>query len=125
MTCNEKTQWYDVTEDSTFVVMSRLKTSDDTYITQAEVNTVTVIVYDITDETDVTQVGDTTTPDVEDVIFDILQTDTRWSNNVDSVGYNFAHKVSVPDADKQYSIDVTFDLTNGDTFKRKFKVRSQ
>jgi hypothetical protein len=106
--------------DGTFVILARVVKKDNTNITQAATSSVRVDVYEL-DEDDRTAVDSTgaeittgaafDTPDKTVVIFDALQTDSRWTK--DSTGYDFAYAMILPDWDKQYEVRITITTTDG------------
>lgn len=54
-------------------------------------------------------------PSVADVVFNTLQTDSRWS--VDSTGYNVLVRVATPSESwgQHFDLHVTLSLASGDT----------
>lgn len=91
MTTNSQTKLrVSVYEDSSFVVLANVKGSDGDSVAQADVSTIVVSGGDLSGATPNTATY-TASLTVSDVVFNAMQTDSRWS--VDSVGYNFAHTV--------------------------------
>jgi hypothetical protein len=104
-----------------FVLMSRVVDKASTILTQADTESVRVEVYLIDGDTRtaIDQAGAAITdgsafasPAVSDVIFDGLQTDSRWS--IDGTGYNFAFAMELPIIDQLYEVRVTIATTAGD-----------
>jgi len=77
-----------VIEDSGLRWMARILGNDGDAIVQADIS---AIVYSVYNKADLTTATTTGTLTVSDVIFDTLQTDSRWGK--DSTGYNFAWNV--------------------------------
>ena len=97
-------------EDSGITCMARCQGGDASNITQATTSAITVAVFKNTSTT-ATYTASLT---VADVVFDALQTDSRWSQ--DATGYNFRYSViaSVFDAgDATYRVEFKFTPTSG------------
>ena len=100
-------------EDSGITCMARIQGGDASNITQATTSAITVAVFKNANTT-ATYTASLT---VADVIFDSLQTDSRWSK--DSTGYNFRYGViaSVFDSgDATYRVEFKFTPTSGSQY---------
>lgn len=109
---------------NTNVLMAHVVDADNADLTQAAVDTIHVNLYELDDDerTNVdlegVEIADDAadqyadSPDAADVVFDELQTDSRWTIN--STGYNFAYKVIAPQVDKVYEVRVAITTTDGD-----------
>ena len=79
-----------VFEDSGASLMSRMLGTDAAVVTQADITSIALNIFDVTDSANpVADGSNPVTVTVADVIFDTLQTDARWSK--DSTGYNFRY----------------------------------
>ncbi len=108
MSCEFKISSCTSFADSSIALMARIENIDDPYLSDvqvADITSITAQLYDVTDEDNRTAIGDEETLTVADVIFDELQTDSRWSK--DSEGYNFFHFVTVPEIDTTYEYRIT------------------
>lgn len=110
-----------VFEDSTFFLLARVLGTDGTAIQQADVNSITYKIFNLS--------VDSTTPDssgtltVGDSIFDTLQTDARW--DVDSVGYNFRWQILsnvLTNPNCTYQIEVIFTSGANENFPAVWEV---
>lgn len=117
---------------STVVLLARVTTTTAVNVVQADVTSVRVDVNEVTDANlipvdeegeEVTDGSAYQTPVVADVVFNTLQTDSRW--DVDSTGYNVAYKFTAPKRDKTYDVRVTLAMENGDTLVLPFEVISK
>ena len=114
-------------EDAGKTLMARVVGEDAAVLLQADVTAITVKEYE---QGDLATELNTDTPVVGNVIFDTLQTDDVWVDEVtglaiDTTGYNFKHIVPgawFPGANKIYIIEFLFDLVTGEDFFVKFKV---
>lgn len=103
-----------VYEGAGFRWMARITGGDGNNIAQADVSSIAFSVYDLADTSAASATG---TLAVASVVFDALQTDSRWT--VDSTGYNFAWDVAYTifaDGDTTYRLEVTFSPASGDPF---------
>lgn len=103
-----------VFEDSGFRWMARVTGSDGNDVQQSDIDSISYSVYDLGDTSSPTATG---TLDVLDVVFDTLQTDSRWSK--DSTGYNFGWNVPssvFAEGNKTYRIEVKFTPFDGEAF---------
>lgn len=109
-----------VWEDSGCSLMARILGVDGEYITQAGISTITYAVH----RTDTgAEVIASTSLTVANVVFDTLQTDSRW--HADSTGYNFrmdAPAASFPTGNVTYHVEVTFTPATGAVFHVVFAV---
>lgn len=114
----------EVIEDSPVVAMARLIGAGGSYVTQSQISSIQVKVFDLA--------GDLVTPTYTDAaisvassIFDTLQTtDLRWTK--DTTGYNFRHTVpaSALPTDSHYRIEYKFTPASGDAFFVLFEVQA-
>jgi len=107
-------------EDSGFSLMALLKGTDAENVEQADISSIAYSVYDLSSTGSSTDTGTLT---VASVIFDSLQTDSRWST--DAVGYNFRWDVPasiVADGAKSYRIEIAFTPASGEVFHAVFEV---
>lgn len=123
--------------DSTVVLLARVKKSDNTYLIQSDVTSVRVDLYDLTAGTGGTTIrtpvdatGTTIsdgsafdTPATTSVVYNALQTDSRWS--VDSTGYNVAYKITPPLIDHIYEARLTFALTDADHLVLAYQITAK
>jgi hypothetical protein len=96
----------------TAILMARLVDAQADEITQASLTSAsyTIFALEPNDPTSLTPVAghENAELDVEEVVFDSLQTDNGWT--VDEVGYNFRHEVDVsedeafPEAGRVYQV---------------------
>ena len=109
-------------EDGGVSLMARHRGNDGAYITRTSLNSISVKVFDKSDPSTTLQ---STTLNVSTVVFDTLQTDTRWTK--DSTGYNFRHDVPgswLESGNKTYRIEYKFDPVAGEDFFLVFEVRT-
>jgi hypothetical protein len=100
-------------EDAPAFIMARLVDSDGTYIVQSDVSSVEVKVFDRY-VSDTTPAYSATGITPASVIFNTLQTDSRWDK--DSIGYNFGHLLPVaafPNPTKDCRIEYKVILVSG------------
>src|SRR4051794_21337661 len=106
MSCSaKKTQI--VVAESTIVLLAQVVDSTDNYLIQSDVESIEVVINDMGGSTP-EQVGEADEPSVSDVVFDTLQTDSRWTQ--DSIGYNVAYKTAMPERDKQYEVRIKLNM---------------
>ena len=106
-------------EDTGITCMSRILGDDAAAITQATTSAITVAVFKNTSTT-ATYTASLT---VADVVFDSLQTDSRWSK--DSSGYNF--RTALPalvfdTGDATYTVEFKFTPTSGSQYFVIFEI---
>lgn len=109
-------------EDAGATLMARIVGQDGSNITQASLTAITCKVFDLNSATPDTAVS-TPSITIADVVFDTLQTDSRWS--FDTTGYNFRHSPSSANfsaGDHRYRIEYKFDPVSGDDFFVVFEV---
>lgn len=110
-----------VFEDGGATFLARVVGNNAANITQATINGITYKVFDLTEIPGKLITSGTLT--VSDVVFDTLQTDSRWTK--DSTGYNFRHNMppsAFPEGNRQYQVEYLFDPTSGEDFLVVFKV---
>ena len=109
-----------VFEDTGFSLMARIQGTDAEDIQQADISSIAYSVYDLSSTGSPTTTGSLT---VSNVVFDTLQTDSRW--NTDTTGYNFRWDVpaSIPaDGAKNYQIEIAFTPTSGEVYHAVYQV---
>lgn len=110
-------------EDADLVLMARIKGADAQNILQATISSISLKVFDLADGE---QVGATLALTVSSVIFDALQTDSRWTE--DATGYNFRYTLDgdyFPVGDRDYRIEVVFTPTTGSPFPLVYEISAQ
>ena len=108
-----------VFEDSGAAVMARIVDNDGTNITQADLSAISWNIFDMSNPASATN----TALVITDVVFDTLQTDSRWTT--DSTGYNFRHDVpavSLAIGDAQYRLEYKFTPASGEVFHTAFEL---
>lgn len=106
-------------EDTDAVLMKQVMTNDGTYLQQADLSSITYSVFDKADTSTATAEGTLT---IDDVVFDTLQTDSRWG--VDSLGYNFAWEAPgtlFPAGGKTYRVECWCTTISGSVFPLVFE----
>lgn len=101
-----------VIEDSGVRWMARILGQSGSAIVQADVSSIVYSVYDKSDTTAATATGTLT---VSDVIYNALQTDSRWGK--DTTGYNFGWNVPASifaTGNKTYRIEVKITPASGE-----------
>ncbi len=110
---------------NTGVLMARVVDVDNTSLTQDDVSSITVSLYELDGDTRINvdldgeeidedaadQYADQ--PEAADVVFDTLQTDSRWTD--DSTGYNVAYNIAAPVIGKTYEVRLTITTTGDNT----------
>lgn len=99
-------------EDIGLPIMARMVTPEGELVTQADVISVTLHVFDMSNADEETE---NSTLTVSDVIFDELQTNRLWQ--ADSDGFNFRHYcpgTAFPTAMHKYRIQYEVHLTSGE-----------
>lgn len=67
---------------------------------------------------------------VSDVVFDTLQTDDDWTDEVDATGFNFAFTPDIssdaafPTAGRYYLVTVTLVMNSGQPLASRFRLRA-
>lgn len=114
-----------VWEDSGAYLMARILAGDDGLAAQqADISSISYVVYDQDDLTVATTT--TTSLTVSTVVFDTLQTDARWT--VDTTGYNFgwaAPAALFPTGGKVYRTELKFTPASGEAYHLVYKVRAR
>lgn len=124
MTCNGKPTVGYVTEDGGASFLARLVGHSGSNVTQASLSAITVKVFDMDSADPDTEVYSETLT-ISSVIFDTLQTDSRWT--VDTTGYNFLHAMSAtafPTGGHNYRVEYKFTPASGQVFWALFDVLS-
>ena len=109
-------------EDSGAACMARVRDSAGNLIAQGTISTVHYAVYN--KRTGASVVASTSLT-VSSVVFNSLQTDSRWT--VDSTGYNFRHNVAASTlsaGDTIYRIEYKFTPTSGEVFHVVFEIHT-
>lgn len=121
MACKKEIESTVVITGNTNVLLAYVANEDNEPITQADVASITVNLFDVT--TDGTRINvdlsgaeiaasaSADAPDVASTVFD-TQTDSRWTK--DGRGYNLAYKVIAPLIGKTYDLRLTITTTAGD-----------
>lgn len=110
-----------VIEDSAAVLLARVLKASGAPIVQADVSSISVKVFDAGEAS---QVGSTYTPTVSAVVYNTLQTDSRWSE--DTTGYNLAIALAGsywPTAGR-YQAEVKITPVSGDAFYVVFALEA-
>ena len=100
-------------EDTGITCMARIQGGDASNITQATTSAITVAVFKNAN----TSATYTASLPVADVVFDALQTDSRWS--YDSTGYNFRTELPAlvfDTGDATYTVEYKFTPTSGSQY---------
>lgn len=63
------------------------------------------------------------TPSIASVVFDTLQTDSRW--NLDSTGYNVAYMIEPPQIGKTYELRCRITLVSGSHVVAAWKINAE
>ena len=106
-------------EDTGITCMSRILGDDASAITQATTSAITVAVFKNTS----TVATYTASLTVADVVFNSLQTDSRWDK--DSTGYNWRYDVIASvfdDGDATYRLEFKFTPTSGSQYFVIFEI---
>lgn len=108
-------------EDSGFSLMARVYGQTGAAITQAAISAITATFYNIDDEDAPVAIGSPASLTVADVVFDTLQTDSRWTK--DSTGYNFRYDVpaSYTATGCKARVEIKFDPASGENFHVVFE----
>ena len=100
-------------EDTGITCMARIQGGDASNITQATTSAITVAVFKNAN----TSATYTASLTVADVVFDALQTDSRWDH--DSIGYNFRTELPAlvfDTGDATYTVEYKFTPTSGSQY---------
>lgn len=109
-----------VFEDTGFSLMARIQGTDAKDVQQADVSSIAYSVYDLSSTGSPTDTGSLT---VATVIYDTLQTDSRW--DIDTTGYNFKWDVPashVADGAKNYRFEIAFTPAIGEVYHAIYEV---
>jgi len=107
-------------EGCNFTCMARMVGDDNTAIIQSSVSSIAGKVFDKDDASDT---GTALTVAVATSIFNTLQTDDRWTEDV--TGYNFRFTVpgsAIPDGGKAYLVEFVFTMADESTEAAVFEV---
>lgn len=110
-----------VFEDSGASAMARIVDNDGTLILQADFGTITYGVFDMSDPG-----ASSNSLTVATVVFDTLQTDSRWT--IDTAGYNFRHDIPASDfgsGAKNYRFEYKFAPSSGEAFHVVFEIATK
>ncbi len=105
-------QTFTIYEDSGALILSRITGDAGTELTQSDVSSIAYSVYDMEDRTTATATGTLT---VSAVVYDTLQTDSRW--DTDATGYNFAWSAPAslfPTGDKIMRVEIAITPASGE-----------
>jgi len=106
-------------ENTGLTCMARITGEDAANITQSDISTIGLKIF-ADDST--TEAVDTSLT-VADVVFDALQTDSRWT--VDATGYNWKFEIpstAFPDGDVSYRCEFKFTPSSGNVWYVVFVV---
>ena len=109
-----------VWEDASAVLMARIRGNDGLNITQSNVTSIAVSVFDRNDKANASS---TAAPSVASTVFDTLQTsDPRWTT--DATGYNFKYEMpaSFLFGETIYRVEIVFTPTSGDVFPLVYEL---
>lgn len=109
-------------EDGGATCLARIVGLSGSNITQAVVSSIACTVYDVTGAVSIITPSIT----VSSVVFDTLQTDSRW--DVDSTGFNFAHALpatAFPTYGHVYRVEYKFAPVSGAAYYVVFEVTAQ
>lgn len=108
-----------VMEDSAAILLARVRDQDGTLIEQTDIESVACTITDITLGIEVS----TPTYTVYDVIYNELQTDSRWT--ADDIGYNFGAVVpasALPNGNKRVRVEFVITPVSGEPFHVLFAL---
>ena len=108
-------------EDSGAYLMGYVTGGTGAAIVQADVSSIAYKVYDKDD----TSSPSTGTLTVADVVYDTLQTDSRWT---DTTGYNFGWPAPAslfPDGDRVYQVEIQVTPASGEGYPLRFDVTTR
>ena len=114
-----------VWEDSDCVCMARVVGIDADEITQADVSSIALKVFD-EDAADPDTAVSEASLTVSAVVFDTLQTDARWQ--VDTTGYNFRYTIpaaALATGDHTYTVEFVFTMADTTKFPVVFSLYAQ
>lgn len=116
-----------VWEDSGAAMMARIVGNDAAAITQATVTSITRHTYDLDAASPTTDIEDPgTSLTVSTVVFDTLQTDSRWTE--DSTGYNFRDDVDdtlFSTGGNRYRVEYVVEPSSGAKFHVVYEVTAR
>ena len=106
-------------ENTGLTCMARITGEDASYVEQSDISSIGLKIF----ADDSTSASIDASLTVADVVFDTLQTDSRWTT--DSTGYNFKYEIAsagFPDGDVTYRCEFKFIPTSGNTWYVVFSV---
>ena len=109
---------------NTIILLARVIASDGTAIQQADVDSISVYYEDTEDDDDT---GTTLSLVVANTVYDTLQTAAKWTDKVDSTGYNFEWVMSgthFTTYNTTYYVEVTMNEINAGPVKVAWYVRT-
>ncbi|QNN24348.1 hypothetical protein HED60_19410 [Planctomycetales bacterium ZRK34] len=109
-----------VFENSAVITLARIRKNTGDNAQQSDISSITCNIYDISDTSAAQSTPSVT---VSSVIYDTLQTDSRWT--ADSTGYNFAHEIpawALWKGDTTYRIEYLFTPASGEAFYAAYEV---
>lgn len=109
-------------EDSGAYLMARVLGGDGSAVAQADISSIAYSVYDMDD----TSSPATGTLTVANVVYDSLQTDSRWTE--DTTGYNFGWSAPAslfPSGSKVYLVEIALTPASGEVLHVKYKVTTR
>jgi len=112
-----------VWEDSGPTFLARIVGNDNVNITQADISSIALYVYDLTGGTTII---DNTALTVANVVFDTLQTDAIW--DADSTGYNFKYEIAdttFATGDSRFLVEIIFNPASGGDFPVVFEINTK
>lgn len=109
-------------EDSGAYLMARVLGGDGSAVQQADVSSIAYSVYD-SDDTSSPATGTLT---VANVVYDTLQTDSRWT--ADATGYNVGWSAPAslfPTGDRVYLVEVAVTPASGEVYHLRWDVTTR
>jgi len=109
-------------EDSGAYLMARVLGGDGSAVQQSDISSIAYSVYDM-DDTSSPGTGSLT---VANVVYDTLQTDSRWTT--DTTGYNFGWSAPASlfaTGDRVYKVEVLFTPASGEVFHVQWDVTTR
>lgn len=109
--------------NSSIILMARLITSAGEYITQSDIDSITLTAYDLEDPYPSTY---SATLSIANTIFDTLQTNSLlWDG--DETGFNFKYVLPgsvLENSNTTYQIEITISPTNGEDFVIIYRIET-
>lgn len=113
-------------EDQSPALLARVLAGDGSYLVQADVNTVKYEVWDLDASPAAKVTGGTLSK--ASVIFDTLELDYHWSEEVDQTGYNVrwvCPGTNFPTAGKTYRVTIMITDTGGNIIPLPFEIETE